>query len=74
MNIQAEKLELVKLIIETDDPGIIKLIKKLFTKNKSKDFWDSLTDAEKSEIKKGIEEINNGEIVDYELFMKRYQQ
>lgn len=42
MNIQAEKLEILKLILETDNPGIISSIKAIFKKEKEIDFWDEL--------------------------------
>ena len=32
MNIQAQKLEIMKMILETDNPGILESIKGLFTK------------------------------------------
>jgi len=73
MNIQAEKLELVRLILDTSNPDIIKSIKEFFAKSKTVDFWETLSQEEKLDIQKGIEEIDNGEIVDYNEFMKSYQ-
>ena len=73
MNIQAEKLELVRLILDTSNPDIIKSIKEFFAKNKTIDFWDTLSQEEKFDIQKGIKEIDNDEIVDYNEFMKSYQ-
>ena len=72
MNIQAEKLELVRLILDTDNPGILASVKRVFTKVKSVDFWDTLYQYQKEEILKGIEEIDNGETTDYELFIKKH--
>jgi hypothetical protein len=43
MNIEAEKIELVKMLLETDNPKIIESIKKIFKKQKSVDFWDDLS-------------------------------
>ena len=60
MNIQAEKLELVRMILDTDNPSILASIKRIFTSSKKVDFWDSLTQSQKEEILKGIEEIENG--------------
>ena len=39
MNIQLEKLELIKMLTEIENPAIIKSIKKILTKEK-KDWWD----------------------------------
>ena len=73
MNIQAEKLELVRLILETDNPGILSSIKRIFQISKKVDFWDDLTQFQKDEILKGLEEIENGETVDYYEFIKKFQ-
>ena len=55
MNIQAEKLELVRKILDTDNLGILSSIKQIFTSSKKVDFWDSLHKSQKEEILKGIE-------------------
>ncbi len=73
MNIQAEKIELMKLILETDNPSILSSIKKILKKESKKDFWDTLPQSQKDEILKSIEEIENGEIVDYEDFIKKHK-
>ena len=73
MNIQAEKIELMKLILETDNPGILSSIKKILKKESKKDFWDTLPQSQKDEILKSIEEIENGEIVDYDDFIKKHK-
>ncbi|HAF29521.1 MAG TPA: hypothetical protein DCG75_10780 [Bacteroidales bacterium] len=73
MNIQAEKIELMKMILETDNPSILTSIKKMLKRASSKDFWDTLPQSQREEILKGIEEIENGEIVDYEDFIKKHK-
>jgi len=73
MNIHAEKQELVKLIMDTDNPDILSSIKRIFTNSRKIDFWDNLSDYQKDEILKGINEIENGETVNYEEFIKRLQ-
>jgi len=73
MNIQAEKLELVRMILDTDNPGILSSIKRIFASSKKDDFWDSLPQSQKEEILKGIEEIENGETFDYESFIKKHR-
>lgn len=66
MNIHAEKLELVRLILETDSPGILASMKKILGAESKKDFWDTLPQSQKEEILIGIDEIERGEVVDYE--------
>ncbi len=73
MNIQAEKLELMKMILDTDNPSILNSIKKILRREAKKDFWDTLPQSQREEILKGIEEIENGEIVDYDDFIKKHK-
>lgn len=73
MNIQAEKLEIMKMILETNDPGLLNSIKKLFKKELQSDFWDTLSSDQKEEIQQGINEIDRGETVDYEDFIKKHR-
>jgi len=73
MNIQTEKLELVRMILDTDNPSILSSIKRIFTNSKKVDFWDSLPQSQKDEILKGIEEIENYETVNYEQFIKKHR-
>lgn len=72
MNIQLEKLELLKLLSETNDESIIASIKKIFTTEK-KDWWDDLTDEQKFEIEESDRQIDRGEFVLYEDLMKKYR-
>ncbi len=73
MNIQAEKIEIVKMILETDNPNILQSVKKIFKKNTSADFWDTLTSEQKEDILQGIKDIENGDVVDYQVFMKKFR-
>ncbi len=73
MNIQAEKLELVRLILDTDNPSILKSIKEFFTKRKVCDFWDTLSQEQKNDIQEGLEEVARGEVVDYNDFIREYR-
>lgn len=73
MNIQAEKLELVRMILNTDNPGILSSIKRIFSDSRNSDSWDSLSQSQKDEILKGIEEIENGDTVDYAEFISKHR-
>ncbi|WP_255504436.1 hypothetical protein [Mesonia sp. HuA40] len=39
-------------------------------KKEKVDFWDELTPTEQSEIKQGVEELDNGKRISYESFPK----
>ncbi|QRM88852.1 MULTISPECIES: hypothetical protein [unclassified Lacinutrix] len=72
MDIQAEKIELVKLLLNTDNPKIIESIKQIFKKEKN-DFWDDLSAEQQSEIELGLHQINEGKVTDYETIMKKHR-
>ncbi|KIA82649.1 hypothetical protein [Flavobacterium sp. AED] len=63
MDIQSEKLELIKLLLETNDKAIIEAIKNIF-KSEKKDVWKELSPEEQEEIDLGIQEANRGDKVD----------
>ena len=73
MNLQAEKIELVKMLLDTENPEIIESIKNIFKKENTTDFWDELSLSEQSEIKQGIEELNKGKRVSFESFMQKHR-
>lgn len=73
MNLQAEKIELVKLILDTEDKNLIGEIKNLF-KSRDKDFWETLPEQVKAGIRKGQEQFRNGDFVSYEEVKKRLDQ
>jgi predicted transcriptional regulator len=72
MDIELEKMELIKLLEATNDATIIASIKKIFNASK-KDFWEELTEAQKLDIEEGERQIERGEFVEYETMMKKYR-
>lgn len=73
MNILAEKIEIVKMILETDNPNILQSVKNIFKKNATTDFWETLPQEQKEDILQGMKDIEDGDIIDYEVFMKKYR-
>ncbi len=73
MDIHAEKIELTKLLLNTNDITIIKAIRSLFKKEVSTDFWDELSVEEQAEINKASKEIEEGKTIDYEKFMEKHR-
>ena len=47
MNIQARKLKLVQMIINTDKSAILKRIEDVLKKETVVDWWDEISEAEK---------------------------
>lgn len=72
MNIQAEKLELIKMLLNTNKPSVLKSIRKIFEKEKI-DFWNTLSEEEKEDIKQGIEELDKGEKYPYDEIMSKHR-
>lgn len=73
MNIQAEKIELMKLLLNTNNPKIIQSLKQVFKKSETSDFWDELSQEEQNEINNALLEIEEGNVVDYDVFMEKFR-
>jgi hypothetical protein len=69
MDIQAEKLELAKLILSTNDRGLIKQIKSLF-KGTDENWWEKLPAEVKRGINESIEQANRGEFISFDEVKK----
>jgi len=65
MDIQAEKIALAKLILDTDDEGIIGQIKLLFKTNDN-NLWSDLPAYVKEGIKESIGQADRGEFISLE--------
>lgn len=73
MDIQAEKIELVKMLLDTNDPGVIRSLKEVFRKKGSVDLWDELSVEQQQEIKQASSETRQGEGVEYESFIAKHR-
>ena len=74
MNIQTQKINLAKMILETDNPTILESIKNIFVKAKQQDFWDTMPEERKQEIENGLSEILREDTVEYESVMKKQRK
>ena len=74
MHIQAEKLELLKLILRTDNQEILASVKQIFEKHEKVDFWKSLTKEQQEEIEDGVKKIENNQTIDYDLFITKFKK
>lgn len=72
MNIEAEKISLAKLLLDTEDINILNQVKEiLLRENEKADFWDELTDAQQEEINLGIKQLDAGEGIPFEEVLKK---
>jgi hypothetical protein len=64
MDLDAEKLELIKKIVKTKDVDLLKKIKFVF-EDKEKEVWKELTPEQQEEINIAIQNENRGDVVDF---------
>jgi len=73
MDIQAEKLNLIKWLAGVQEPSVIEQF--LALKNEQQaDWWDEIGEDEKTEIEAGLAEDDRGETVPHEQVMAKYQK
>lgn len=72
MDIQAEKLEIMKLLLEVNSPEILSEVKAVF-KNKRYDFYDDLPLSVKDSIEAGLKDIEEGKIYNHNYVMQDIQ-
>ena len=70
MNLQAEKLELVKAILDIDDISLVKEVKALL-KKQDHDWFDDLSEEQQESVMRGIAQADRGEVVPHEEAVKR---
>ena len=73
MNIEAEKIELIKLLAKTNNPKIIQSVKQILQNEDSSDFWENLSLEQQREIKEASSEVEQGKITDYDKFMSQHR-
>ena len=65
MDIQTEKLEIMKMILETENPDLLESIKGLLKKELECNFWENLTTEPE-------EDVFMEETEDFDEFIKKY--
>jgi len=73
MDIQAEKLNLIKWLTEVNEPSVIERFIAL-KKEQTVDWWDDISNDEKAEIEEGLAQADRGEVFSHEEVMQKYQQ
>ena len=69
MDIQLEKLELMKLLKDTENPSLLKAIRNIFQKEEI-DWWDDLTEEQQNILNESIEQYERGEFSSFNDFIK----
>ena len=73
MDVQATKIELAQLLLNTDNVTVLNKIKTIL-KTEKKDWWDELTDFQKEQIEIGENQIDNGEVISWEEVKKQMNE
>ena len=58
------------MILNIDNDNFIKKVTD-FINNEKSDFWNELTESEQAEIKKGIEQLDNGKRTSFKDVLKK---
>ncbi|MBP4142926.1 hypothetical protein MW871_12910 [Flavobacterium sp. I-SCBP12n] len=64
MDIQSEKIELIQLLLATNDKAIIDAIKTIFEKDKQ-EAWEKLSPEEQAVINNEIQKENQADTADF---------
>ena len=73
MNLQAEKLEIVRMLLNTNDKTLIQEVKTLF-KSREADWWDEMSGEQKETILEGIAQADQGQTVSHEEAVKMFSK
>jgi hypothetical protein len=71
MDVQAEKLNLLQTIINTNDEGLIMDVK-AFLSNRKTDWFDELSEEQQKDILAGLAEADLGETVPHAEVVKLF--
>lgn len=70
MDIQSEKYNLIQQIVELQDTTVIKKIREVLSRKTSfNDWYNTLSSSEKKSISKGLQDLDDGNIVSHEEVM-----
>lgn len=72
------KNELHRLVMETDNPQVLRQVKSIFEillhGGEAEDWWDNLSEKEKMLLQKGLQQLDNGERIPHEVVRKEINQ
>ncbi len=70
MDIQAEKISLAQMLLQTEDITILKKVKAIFY-SKENDWWDELSQSQKESIEEGLVDFEKGRTIPYDEVKKQ---
>ncbi|HEY2583123.1 MAG TPA: hypothetical protein VGI43_15030 [Mucilaginibacter sp.] len=78
MDIQAEKLSLIKWLTDVEEPNVIEQF--IALKNNmpidmgKSDWWNEIGEDEKAEIEEGLAQADRNELISHKEVMTKYQK
>jgi predicted transcriptional regulator len=73
MNIQAKKIELVRLILNTEKPAILEKVAKIFQQEET-DWREGLPSEVIESVERGLQQSKAGKTVSHEQVMEKYRK
>ena len=73
MDIQTEKLSLIKWLTDVTEPSVIEQFVAL-KNNQQIDWWNEIDNDERVEIEEGLKQADAGDFIAHEDVMKKYDQ
>ncbi len=73
MNIEATKLELMHLLLQTQKETILAKVKKVL-EEEYVDWWDEMGEEERKEIKTGLAQADKEQLTSHTKVMKRFDE
>ncbi|WP_462319746.1 hypothetical protein [Marinilabilia sp.] len=72
MNIETRKLNIINWVSHLDDEAVLSRIEEL--QAKKQDWWDMISEDEKTEIKEGISQVDKGETKSTNEVLSKYNK
>ncbi|MDP5091839.1 MAG: hypothetical protein NWQ17_00930 [Polaribacter sp.] len=73
MNIEATKLELMHLLLQTEKESLLAKIKAVFDEEKT-DWWVEMSVEEQEEINIGLNQADKGDYIENDTIMNRFEK
>lgn len=73
MDIEATKLELMQLLLQTQKVGLLAKVKKVF-EDEGTDWWDDMDEREHQEIEEGLGQADKGQLIPQKKAMERFDK
>jgi len=74
MDIQATKLELMRLLLNTQKEHVLSRLKEVFDQEGETDFWDNLSKEDQKAIDEGISQLDKGQHLSHEAVQKEIEK